>query len=86
MQGTKSDPGVIPRAVHVRDLSRIPQLKNASYKNFFCQAMFQQKRDLHQFEVSLAMSYMEIYKDDVYDLLVTRENVRFHYTSQACRP
>jgi kinesin family member 22 len=38
--------------------------------------MFRQKSHLQDYETSLAMSYMEIYKDDVYDLLVTRENVR----------
>ncbi|KAF8903894.1 kinesin-like protein [Gymnopilus junonius] len=53
MQGTKSQPGVIPRVVR---------------------AMFEKKDALHQFQTSLEISYMEIYKDDVYDLLVTREN------------
>ncbi|EGO03669.1 hypothetical protein SERLA73DRAFT_83760 [Serpula lacrymans var. lacrymans S7.3] len=52
MQGSKSQPGVIPRVVT---------------------AMFQQKSSLHRSNVSLAVSYMEIYKDEVYDLLVNRE-------------
>ncbi|KAF8068670.1 kinesin-like protein [Lyophyllum atratum] len=53
MQGTKSDPGVIPRAI---------------------KAMFDKKSTITEYEVSLTVSYMEIYKDEVYDLLVTREN------------
>ncbi|KAF8155490.1 P-loop containing nucleoside triphosphate hydrolase protein [Crassisporium funariophilum] len=53
MQGTKADPGVIPRVVR---------------------AMFEKKRHIHQYQTSLTISYMEIYKDEVYDLLVTREN------------
>ncbi|RXW20557.1 hypothetical protein EST38_g5299 [Candolleomyces aberdarensis] len=53
MQGTKVQPGVIPRVV---------------------QAMFEKKTHLTQHEVNLTVSYMEIYKDEVYDLFVTREN------------
>ncbi|KAF8191738.1 kinesin-like protein, partial [Pholiota molesta] len=53
MQGTKADPGVIPRTVR---------------------AMFEKREHIRQYETSLSVSYMEIYKDEVYDLLVTREN------------
>ncbi|KAG2008077.1 kinesin, variant 2 [Coprinopsis cinerea AmutBmut pab1-1] len=53
MQGTKSQPGVIPRVVR---------------------AMFERKDTFPQYRTSLSVSYMEIYKDEVYDLLVTREN------------
>ncbi|KAF8813107.1 kinesin-like protein [Phlegmacium glaucopus] len=53
MQGTKSDPGVIPRVVR---------------------GIFEKRRHLQQYQISLEVSYMEIYKDEVYDLLVTREN------------
>ncbi|KAG5651643.1 hypothetical protein H0H81_007953 [Sphagnurus paluster] len=53
MQGTKSDPGVIPRTIR---------------------AMFDKKSTISGYDVSLLVSYMEIYKDEVYDLLVTREN------------
>ncbi|PPQ86673.1 hypothetical protein CVT25_006748 [Psilocybe cyanescens] len=53
MQGTRSEPGVIPRVVR---------------------AMFEKKASLLQYQTSLSVSYMEIYKDEVYDLLVTREN------------
>lgn len=55
MQGTRSDPGVIPRVV---------------------QAMFERREEMTK-RADLAVSYMEIYKDDVYDLLVQRENVRW---------
>ncbi|KAF9010276.1 P-loop containing nucleoside triphosphate hydrolase protein [Cyathus striatus] len=53
MQGTKADPGIIPRVVR---------------------AMFDKKSHIQCYETSLAVSYMEIYKDEVYDLLVAREN------------
>ncbi|KAJ8457479.1 hypothetical protein ONZ45_g18296 [Pleurotus djamor] len=57
MQGSKLQPGVIPRTV---------------------QAIFRKKDHLCEAtssaQVSICMAYMEIYKDDVYDLLVTREN------------
>ncbi|KAF9260345.1 kinesin-domain-containing protein [Marasmius fiardii PR-910] len=53
MQGTKAEPGVIPRAV---------------------QSLFNKQTEYLQFQTSLAVSYMEIYKDEVYDLLVDRDN------------
>ncbi|PPQ74075.1 hypothetical protein CVT24_012945 [Panaeolus cyanescens] len=53
MQGTKHEPGVIPRVVR---------------------GMFEKKDVNPQYQTSLSVSYMEIYKDEVYDLLVTREN------------
>ncbi|KAH0826644.1 P-loop containing nucleoside triphosphate hydrolase protein [Lanmaoa asiatica] len=53
MQGTKGQPGVIPRVV---------------------EAMFLQKAALQRSSVELAVSYMEIYKDEVYDLFVNRES------------
>ncbi|KIM37196.1 hypothetical protein M413DRAFT_279239 [Hebeloma cylindrosporum] len=53
MQGTKSEPGVIPRVVR---------------------ALFEKRKTVRQYQTSLSISYMEIYKDEVYDLLVTREN------------
>ena len=37
--------------------------------------MFMKQAHLRRYSVTLAVSYMEIYKDEVYDLLVTRENV-----------
>ncbi|KAH8096893.1 kinesin-domain-containing protein [Cristinia sonorae] len=48
MQGTKAQPGIIPRAV---------------------EAMFSRRTE----DTELSVSYMEIYKDEVYDLLVERE-------------
>ncbi|KAI9569943.1 P-loop containing nucleoside triphosphate hydrolase protein [Boletus coccyginus] len=53
MQGTRTQPGVIPRVV---------------------EAMFLQKAALQRSSVELAVSYMEIYKDEVYDLFVHRES------------
>ncbi|KAI0676625.1 kinesin-domain-containing protein [Trametes maxima] len=51
MQGSKQQPGIIPRAV--QEIFRQTESPNA--------------------HTSLAVSYMEIYKDEVYDLLVDRE-------------
>jgi len=71
MQGTKSEPGVIPRVVEVGE--------HVIYMNFysvtFMQGIFK-KKQLQKHHTTLAVSYMEIYKDEVYDLFVTRENVR----------
>ncbi|KAG7085767.1 hypothetical protein E1B28_003308 [Marasmius oreades] len=53
MQGTKGQPGVIPRAVA---------------------SLFNKRSEYPQFQTSLTVSYMEIYKDEVYDLLVERDN------------
>ncbi|KAI3614956.1 microtubule motor [Moniliophthora roreri] len=53
MQGTKAQPGIIPRAV---------------------EALFNKRKDYTQYQTTLAVSYMEIYKDEVYDLLVNRDN------------
>lgn len=39
--------------------------------------MFLHKAALRCSDAELAVSYMEIYKDEVYDLLVNRETVRF---------
>lgn len=55
MQGTKAQPGIIPRVV---------------------EAIFEKQSGLRRYQASLAVSYMEIYKDEVYDLLVARDNVR----------
>jgi hypothetical protein len=42
---------------------------------------------MSEYDVSLSMSYMEIYRDEVYDLLVDRETVRhvFHSLVMAMR-
>lgn len=61
MQGSKTDPGIIPRAV---------------------EALFERQSALERYKAELTVSYMEIYKDEVYDLLVTRDNVRI-LTSRA---
>lgn len=75
MQGTKADPGIIPRAVEVRSLARLFYVCLVSCVE---QAIFEQQCDLKRYHSSLAVSYMEIYKDEVYDLLVNRDNVRRH--------
>ncbi|TDL18799.1 kinesin-domain-containing protein [Rickenella mellea] len=52
MQGTKTDPGVIPRVV---------------------KSLFERTGQMPHNDTSITLSYVEIYKDDVYDLLVDRE-------------
>jgi kinesin family protein 22 len=37
--------------------------------------MFERKRQIHGYDVTLSASYMEIYRDEVYDLFVDRESV-----------
>ena len=39
------------------------------------QALFHKQSGLQRYRADLAVSYMEIYKDEVYDLLVNRDNV-----------
>ncbi|PFH48968.1 hypothetical protein AMATHDRAFT_5329 [Amanita thiersii Skay4041] len=53
MQGTRAEPGVIPRVVRV---------------------LFDMMKHHSRYNISFSVSYMEIYKDEVYDLLVNREN------------
>lgn len=89
MQGTKAQPGVIPRVVRVRihlhfvDATTPPSIyippSHACVSNeHSTQALFAQKEDaaLHD-DVQVTISYMEIYKDECYDLLVDRDTVRF---------
>jgi hypothetical protein len=38
-------------------------------------ALFDHKQKMSEYDVSLSVSYMEIYRDEVYDLLVDRETV-----------
>jgi kinesin family protein 22 len=39
------------------------------------EALFEYRRQTCEDDVSLSVSYMEIYRDEVYDLLVDRETV-----------
>lgn len=39
------------------------------------EALFERKRQMHDYDVTLSASYMEIYRDEVYDLFVDRETV-----------
>jgi hypothetical protein len=41
----------------------------------FIEALFERKRQMHGYDVTLSASYMEIYRDEVYDLFVDRETV-----------
>jgi kinesin family protein 22 len=72
MQGTKLEPvaRVIPRVVEVSGHVLYELLFNDLDVGHI------QKKQLQKYETTLAVSYMEIYKDEVYDLFVTRENVR----------
>lgn len=36
---------------------------------------------MHEYDVTLSVSYMEIYRDEVYDLLVDRESVSYALTT-----
>ncbi|KAL5496032.1 hypothetical protein ACEPAH_3125 [Sanghuangporus vaninii] len=53
IQGTKAQPGIIPRVV--RDI-------------------FERSRAVDDSEVDISVSYMEIYKEEAYDLLVDRDS------------
>jgi hypothetical protein len=41
----------------------------------FVEALFDHKRQIQESDVTLSASYMEIYRDEVYDLFVDRETV-----------
>ncbi|KAI0739220.1 P-loop containing nucleoside triphosphate hydrolase protein [Daedaleopsis nitida] len=60
MQGSKDQPGIIPRAV----------------EDIFTRAA------LMDCQASIAISYMEIYKDEVFDLLVDREKASTIYAAK----
>jgi len=42
----------------------------------YVEALFKRKREMHDYDVTISASYMEIYRDEVYDLFVDRETVR----------
>jgi hypothetical protein len=72
MQGTPEEPGVIPRVVKVG--TRCLRRTNA-WLSTTKQAMFDRRGELGLADASLTMSYIEIYKDEVYDLLGNRAEV-----------
>ena len=80
MQGTKSDPGVIPRVVRVSGTSTLSSYPPKRLQ----QGIFEKRQYLQKYQITLEVSYMEIYKDEVYDLLVTRENVRASHSPVNC--
>jgi hypothetical protein len=47
----------------------------------YAKAMFERKRHIHDYDVTLSASYMEIYRDEVYDLFVDRETVGLVFES-----
>ncbi|KAJ7581037.1 kinesin-like protein [Mycena floridula] len=55
MQGSKAEPGIIPRTV---------------------QSLFGQSANYEHLDVTFSLSYMEIYKDEVFDLLVPRDSAQ----------
>jgi hypothetical protein len=52
---------------------------NFFWENFrkltYVETLFERKRQMHGYDVTLSASYMEIYRDEVYDLFVDRETV-----------
>lgn len=46
------------------------------------QALFHKQSGLQRYRAQLTMSYMEIYKDEVYDLLVNRDDASFLFTTE----
>jgi hypothetical protein len=45
----------------------------------YIEALFGHREQMHGYDVSLSVSYMEIYRDEVYDLFVDRETVSHLY-------
>jgi hypothetical protein len=41
----------------------------------YIKALFDHKQQMHEYDVTFSTSYMEIYRDEVYDLLVDRQTV-----------
>jgi len=74
MQGSKAEPGVIPRVVQVRCFTKASTKAPHVLILRYLKEMFD-KKDIPGYETELSVSYMEIYKDECYDLLVQRENV-----------
>lgn len=71
IQGTRAQPGIIPRVVKVRISATIFVMQtNGDLKD-----LFRRSATIAGTGISLSISYMEIYKEDAYDLLVERESV-----------
>jgi kinesin family member 22 len=69
MQGSRQQPGVTPRAVEVCGWFW------GTFQNLMSiEALFEYRQTCKD-DASLSVSYMEIYKDEVFDLLVDRESV-----------
>lgn len=52
----------------------------------FVEALFDHKRQMRESDVMLSASYMEIYRDEVYDLFVDREAVGLVFTYSGWYP
>jgi hypothetical protein len=50
-------------------------IESSFRKLTYIQALFGHKEQFTESDVSLSVSYMEIYRDEVYDLLVDRDTV-----------
>jgi hypothetical protein len=46
----------------------------------YVEALFNHRGQMHGYDVTLSASYMEIYRDEVYDLFVDRETVGLVYS------
>lgn len=73
IQGTAEQPGIIPRVVNVCCFHVFILAQHVFIH--MTQALLERKREMYRSAVSLSLSYMEIYKDEAYDLLVPKETV-----------
>lgn len=82
MQGSPSDPGVIPRVVKVRPDPTIPfSILTQPNHNVGCvvgivvglQHIFLKKSRLRKSSLKISFSYVEILCEEIYDLLIQRK-------------
>ena len=80
IQGTKDQPGIIPRVVRVSCLRKtFPKLGLIVYSRD--KDIFERSEADRDAETTIFVSYMEIYKEEAYDLLVDRDSVAYLYYS-----
>ena len=73
MQGTPVQPGIIPRVMHVCRM--VADIADHSIKLPVTQEILHRPHPDPSKKLSFNVSYFEIYKDEVYDLLGDRETV-----------
>lgn len=73
MQGTPTQPGIIPRVMHVRGTTVFARLREIKLPSF--QEILHRPHPDPNKKLTFSVSYFEIYKDEVYDLLGDRETV-----------